>query len=117
MWVFPLNLSSFKQREVLRLSFYGRLTVEGKGAWRVLEGGIRYYGLRMSGKERSGEMVGANMILESLWFCGMADRASIFRDCEEGDAESTLDHTGAAGSRGSGSAITPAWRRLTTAPG
>ena len=112
MWVFPLNLSSFKQREVLRLSFNGRLSAEGKGARRVLEGGIRYYGLRMSG-----QMVGANMILESLWFCGMADRASIFRDCEEGDAESTSDHTGVAGSTGSGSAITPAWRRLTTAPG
>jgi len=115
MWGFPLNLSSFKQRKLLKLSFYGRLTAEGKGTRRVLQRGIRHYGLRLSRKERSEEMAGAGIILELVWFCGTADRLSIFRNCKEGDASSVLGNTGAAGYRGSGSATTPTRRCLTTA--
>jgi len=95
MWGFPLNLSSFKQRKLLKLSFYGRLTAEGKGTRRVLQRGIRHYGLRLSRKERSEEMAGAGIILELVWFCGTADRPSRFRNCKEGDASSVLGNTGA----------------------
>jgi len=57
MWAFPSKVISFKQKEIIKWSFHGSLTAEGKEARQLLQCGIAHGGL-------GEEMAAADMILE-----------------------------------------------------